>query len=121
MKMLIFSAMLFIAASSFTTPVATKSTKATYNCFNFFRAHRQAKNVELSWAVSTPDVAQFVVESSYDGQYFNSIGQMNGNMGTQKFKDMNVYPGYTYYRITAVKTDGSTETSGVEVVRIVAH
>lgn len=115
--------MLIIAAPSFATEtVAPKPVKSTtFNCFSFFRLHHQAKNVVLSWAVSTPDVTQFIVERSYDGQYFDAIDRVNGNLGNSKYSDTNVYPGYIYYRITAVKTDGSSETSSVEVIRIVQH
>lgn len=124
MKALIISAMLFVAASSFTTttPIATKPTRTTNtNCFSVFRVHRQAKNTELTLAVSVPDVVQFVIERSYDGQYFDAIDQMPGAVGACKYKDNSVFPGYIYYRITALKTDGSFESSNVEVVRIVQH
>jgi hypothetical protein len=122
MKMLIFSAMLFIAASSFTTPIKIRTVSTTTTgSFDFFRAHRQGKHSVLTWSVSTPDVAQFEIERSYDGQYFNDINIIPGSVGTVTYKDETVFPGYIYYRITAHKTDGSTETSSVEVVHIVAH
>lgn len=92
------------------------------NCFNFFRAHRQAKNIAMTWAVNAGDVAGFVVERSYDGDFYESAGTINFNgSGSYKFTDVSVYPGVIYYRIRAVKQDGTTENSSVESVRIVQH
>jgi len=90
------------------------------NGFKYFRVHRQAAGVAMSWASSSPDVAQFVVERSYDGEYFEEVSNVpsNGN-GMHKYNDQDVFPGIIYYRIKAIKENGSEEYSVVETVRIV--
>lgn len=91
------------------------------SCFNSFRAHRQGKaGVSLSWTVSGSDITQFVVERSYDGEFFENVNIVNfDNSRNYKYHDTGVYSGMIYYRISAVKADGSTEYSPVEIVRIV--
>ncbi|MDQ3845984.1 MAG: hypothetical protein M3342_18545 [Bacteroidota bacterium] len=92
------------------------------SAFNYFRAHRQNSGVALSWAPATPDVVGFIVEKSYDGEYFDQIQYVNGKgISVQKFLDKAVFPGFIHYRIIAVMADGSTESSSVETIRIVRH
>ncbi len=88
--------------------------------FSFFRAHRQGPGISLSWAQGSSDVVQFVIERSYDGEFFDVIGGM-GSSGTRthKFSDNDVFPGIIHYRVTAVKANGATESSAIETVRIV--
>ncbi len=87
---------------------------------DFFRAHRQGNAVAMTWGTSSADIVEFVVERSDDGEFFNTIGNMASNgVGKQNFKDNTVFPGVIRYRIAAVKSDGSTEYSAVETVRIV--
>jgi hypothetical protein len=113
----------FVLASSFTIDVQENLNhkSATYNCFSFLRAHRAGKAaVGLSWSVSSNDIVQFVVERSYDSEYFESAGDVTfNNSASYKFTDNNVYPGYIWYRVTAVKADGTTECSPLEQIRIV--
>jgi hypothetical protein len=115
---------MFIVASSFTIDVQQNlnqhSTQTTAGCFSSFKAHRQAKGTAMTWSVCTSDVVGFVVERSYDGEFFEDAASMNydGN-SSYKFSDKDVYPGMLYYRIKAVKTDASTEYSAVETVHIV--
>jgi hypothetical protein len=100
---------------------ASSSTAVKPNsCFNQFRVHRQANDASLTWSVSTPDVVGFVVERSYDNEWFETVTQLgcNGN-SVHKLRDTEVFPGYVHYRITAVKADGSSEHSHVETIRIV--
>ena len=93
---------------------------APNNCFNFIRAHRQGKNVVVNWSVNDASILQFQVERSYDAEFFEPVGVSNfSGSGTYKFTDPSVFPGRIYYRITALKSDGSTECSPVETVRIV--
>ncbi len=95
--------------------------QSTNSCFNNFRVHRQGKaGVSLNWSVTIPDIAGFEVERSYDGEFFEPINTVNFNgSSTYKYHDNGVYPGTIYYRITAVKSDGSKECSPVESARIV--
>ncbi len=115
----------FVLASSFTIDVQEnlnqQSTQTTEGCFSYFRAHRQGRaGVGMMWGVSSKDIVQFVVERSYDGgEFFDPAGSVNFNgASSYKFIDKEAYPGYILYRITAVKADGSTETSAVEQVLI---
>lgn len=125
MKTLIsyFAIAALIVASSFTIDTQQKLNEhadQSNSTFSFFRAHRQAKGVAMSWAVSTPDVVEFVVERSYDDYYFETAGTVSySTASTYKFKDEDVFPGYVSYRIMAVKSDGTTELSDIERVRIV--
>ncbi|MBD0277445.1 MAG: hypothetical protein ICV81_05700 [Flavisolibacter sp.] len=90
--------------------------------FNYFRAHRQSPGIALTWAPATPDVVEFIVEKSYDGEYFDQVQFVNGKgISVQKFLDKDVFPGFIHYRIIAVMADGSMESSSVETVRIVRH
>ena len=112
-----------IVMSSFTVNQQQQlnQEQSSNGCFSNFRAHREGKaGVTLNWAIATPDVVQFVVERSYDGDFFENVNSMNFNgSATYKYKDNGVFPGWIYYRITAIKADGSTEQSTVEMVRIV--
>jgi len=124
----IFVFLLFVTVSP---AVATHA--ATYlvapakvtGCFDYFRAHRQGSGITMTWASSSTNVVMYTIERSEDGEFFDPIGSMiakgNGRNGTHKFKDDNVYPGVISYRIAALKSDGSTEYSPVETVRIVRH
>ena len=110
-----------IITSSFTVNQQKQLNQRTTSCFSHFNAHRAGKaDVELTWSVSSADVVQFSIERSYDGDFFENISSPNFNgSASYKYKDAAVYPGYIYYRITAIKADGSTECSSVESVRIV--
>jgi hypothetical protein len=90
--------------------------------FGAFHAHRQQNGVALSWNTVSPDAVHFIVQHSFDGVRFNDIGDIPAETsGWNKFKDDAALPGYNHYRIIAVKVDGSTEYSDVEVVRVVRH
>jgi hypothetical protein len=112
-----------IITSSFTVNQQQQLNQKTFNCFSRFNVHRAGKaNIELTWTVSSPDIVQFVVERSYDGDFYDNLTTVDFNgSSSYKSKDNGVYPGVIYYRVTAVKSDGSTECSPVESVRIVQH
>ena len=111
-----------IIMSSFTVNQQQQLNNQSSNgCFDHFRAHRQGKaGIQLTWVVSTPGVVGYSVERSYDGEFFENIGSVNSNGASMyRFKDSGVYPGRIHYRIVALKSDGTTETSLVEMIRIV--
>ncbi len=114
-----------VLTSSFTVneqQQLNEQASATFNCFNFVRAHRQAKNVVINWSVNDPSIVQFTIERSYDGEFFDPAGgHAFSGSGSYKFTDLNVFPGMIYYRIVALKADGTTECSPVETVRIVSR
>jgi hypothetical protein len=118
MSYLVIAALIIM--SSFTINTQKQlNEKNAQGCFNTLRIHRQAKNVVTSWSVNNNDVIIFHVERSYDGEFFEDAGTVDYN-GTSnyKYKDLSVFPGLIYYRIKAVKLDGTTESSAVESIRI---
>jgi len=107
----------FLALVSFASKTVAPPVSS---CFNHFRAHRQANDVALSWAVGVNGVTSFTIERSYDGDMFDPVVQMSCNgTTTHKFRDAGVYPGFIHYRIAAAKADGTVEYSAIETVRIV--
>jgi len=116
-----------IVMSSFTVNQQQQSNEeatvqqSVNNCFSNFRVHKQGKRtISLNWAVAAPDVSQFVVERSYDGEFFEEVNPVGFNgAGMYKYNDNDVFPGYIHYRIAAVKTDGTVEYSEVKTLRIV--
>jgi hypothetical protein len=113
-----------IVMSSFTVNQQQQlNSRAISGCFEHFSAHRQGKaGIQLTWGVSAPDVVGFTVERSYDGDFYENIASVNANNSrTYRYKDNGVYPGRIYYRIVAQKSNGSSETSLVDLVRIVQH
>ena len=113
-----------IIASSFTVSRQQQLNEQSVNgCFARFNVHRAGKsNVELTWTVSSSDLTQFVVERSYDGDFYDNVTTVNFNgSSSYKSKDLGIFPGVIYYRVTAVKSDGTTECSPVETIRIVQH
>lgn len=117
----LFAVALMFVTSSFTINEQQKlNQKSTAGTFSYLRAHRQGKSVAVDWAVASPDVVQFVVERSYDQSYFEPVGEVNFNgASAYKYSDNAAFPGHAYYRVTAVKADGSTESSDVALVRII--
>ena len=112
------------------TPVIrdqSKSTTLSYSpnasdVFGAFHAHRQQNGIALQWNVTVNDVTDFAIERSYDGSFFETIDHCAPVAGAwNKYNDNAVFPGYTYYRIKAIRADGSMEYSDIEVVRIVKH
>ena len=113
-----------ILTSSFTVneqQQLNRSNQSVTSCFSRFNVHRAGKAaIEVTWTVSNGNISQFIVERSYDGEFFESVTtiEFNGS-SSYKSKDHDVYPGMIYYRVTAMKTDGTSECSPVEMVRIV--
>ena len=115
-------AVLTLTSSYVSTVIATptQKTASLVNCFEHFRIHRQGNAVAMSWAVSVPDVVEFKIERSYDGEFFEPISIMGcSGSSVHKFNDETVSPGVISYRIVAVHSDGSMEHSAVKSLRIV--
>lgn len=112
----LFVAFLAVTTSAVATDVHPTVTKnKPTSCFDYFRVHRQGvKDIALTWSVSTPGIVSFTIEESTDGSYFLPVGseQCRGT-GPHKLMRSIEYPGTYYYRITAVRGDGSTEYSSV--------
>jgi hypothetical protein len=134
MKKLFVFAVAFISFTGFTfsgkydlkpnKPTASVTVAQAVETFSYFRTHRQAKNVVLSWGVtSISGVTGFVIERSYDGEFFEAINQVSSNTDLKySWKDLSVFAGYIYYRVGIVMPDGRISSySPVDVVRIVSH
>lgn len=118
-----FVAILAITTSAVATNVHPSYTQgATNSCFSYFRVHRQMNGAGLMWAVNQQGVAQFIVELSYDGEYYDKINEVPAHGSSQyRFTHRDAMPGLLHYRLTAVMTDGSTSESSVQTVRIIAR
>jgi hypothetical protein len=122
-------AFLFISAvgsnitAGVTENVTSSPAKSIFSNFGRVNAHRQQQGVGVSWTVlSTQGVSGFIIERSYDGEYFEEVGEITCDpSGRQRFHDTFVYPGYLHYRIIAVNDDGTTEVSEAVVLRIVSR
>lgn len=133
MKKLFVFAIAFIAFTSFTfsgkenQPIGKSSAtlnKYADHEFSYFRIHKQGKgNVVLNWGVTTSaGVNGFTIQRSYDGDFYEEINQVSCNNAAKfSWKDEGVFPGYIYYKIGCMMSDGSSHYSDIEVIRIVAH
>lgn len=103
------------------TVTISKSSQASD--FGYFRAHRQGRGVALAWSITSLDgVTGFAVERSYDNDYFEVANtQATNNSLKHAWKDESVFPGYIYYRIVCMMSDGTVHYSEVRTVRIVQH
>ena len=110
-----------IATSSFViSRQQTTETSARVKNVNTLRVHRQGKAVSLTWTVSGGNAAQFHVERSYDGDFFETIASVECNGASRyTFKDDSAFPGTIYYRICTLNNDGTEEISAMEAVRLV--
>jgi hypothetical protein len=104
----------------------TVSTKFN-NEFSFIRTHRQAKNIDITWAFTAGGVAGFSIQRTYEDPTdpyatWTEVNSMPCN-GSRSYKcaDESVFPGYINYRVVALMTDGSSINSDVSTVHIVSH
>lgn len=90
----------------------------------YFSAIKEEKNHILKWATaSEKNNNYFLVERSYHGQVFDSIGLVKGhgtsqNVNQYTYVDHNVHPDYTtyFYRLKQMDFDGSFEYSPVQII-----
>lgn len=92
------------------------------NGIGALNVHRQHNAVAISWTATSANITKFLVQRSYDGDWFEVIGEQTmGNGHWNRFQDKDVTPGFVYYKVTAIMTDGTTASSSVEMIRIVRH
>ena len=133
----IFATTALLFATAWTSPgynnepadVATVSvTKIQDAGFSFLRAHRQGKNILASWGLTSGDgIIGFQVQKTYEDPtdpyaYWEDVSALpcSGNR-SYNATDNNVYPGYSNYRVVALKADGSSFVSGIATVRVVSR
>lgn len=108
----------------------TLGNGATLNCITlpvellWFHAQYHGPAVQLEWATaSESDCDRFEVERSTDGATFELIGTVPGagNSTTlvhYQYPDPAPHPGFNYYRLRQVDTDGHHAYSPVRVVHV---
>jgi hypothetical protein len=104
--------------------VNTKSTAAAQEMFNYIRCHRQAKNIVVNWGMTSQlGVTRYIVYFSEDNEFFDPIAEITADDASLKysFKHLDVFPGYHYYYIAAIRSGLPTVNSATDVVRIVGH
>ena len=122
-SLILFSSSSFaheITAPKIVAPI-NKISPVVQETFGYIRVHRQGKGVSVNWGMnSMSGIAYFIIERSYDGEYFDPIHQapMNGSK-RNSWKDDDIFPGYIHYRIVCVMNDGSKVYSETDTVRIV--
>lgn len=122
MKALILLCGLFIISSPVVSasPLPVSNVARVFNGFDAFHAHRQQTGVALAWTHTSTTVTGFTIQHSYDGVNFNTIDQVPSESGGwNNYKDDAALPGFNYYRIGAVLSDGTIDYSDTECVRIV--
>ena len=88
--------------------------------FGSFNLHRQHDGVSINWTVSTNNISSYIIQKSYDGEYFDNVDLAVTSVGRwNRSIDNDVFPGYIHYRIIAVLNDGTECYSPVQVIRIV--
>ena len=99
----------------------TQLTKQTVeNVFKSFNLHRQGRGTSLSWTVNSNHINGYVIQRSYDGEYFDDIDINVFSLGRwNRANDSEVFPGFIHYRIIASLDDGTECVSPVQVIRIV--
>ncbi len=113
-------------------PVPEKNTPTTnqdkfFDGFSFIRTHRQGKGAMVSWSFLSSNVSGFIVERTNEDPYdpysvwvdVSSVGCDQSR--SYKCHDSNPFPGLINYRVVAVMNNGTTITSDISTVRIVAH
>ena len=117
-------AVLVMSSSVFASQIPVNSQEVKLSTgndvFTRFIAHREHNGVALHYTINAAhEVSSMQIERSWDGEYFDVIGEVAVHEGFNKFHDTDTFPGFLYYRITAIMKDGSRISSDVEVVRIV--
>lgn len=84
-------------------------------------AHRMQNHAAMVWHVNaSSEVAFFEIERSYDGEFFEVIGNKAcNNSPMHKHVDSEVFPGYIHYRVKAYLHNGDEVYSDVSLVRII--
>ena len=90
--------------------------------FGTFHAHRQGDFASLNWNVLSDEVTSFIIQRSYDGEFFQDIAEVTpGAARWNRYTDNTVEPGLIYYRIVAYSNGEALETSATELVKIDKH
>ena len=106
---------------------ATKNQSKSFDGFSFIRTHRQGKRAVVSWSFLSSNVSGFIVQRTNEDpndpySVWIDVASMASDMSrSYKCCDENPFPGLINYRVIAVLNNGTTITSDISTVRIVAH
>jgi hypothetical protein len=105
------------------TATVTPASYSSADIFARFNVHRQKDGVSVQWTANNiQNISSFIIERSWDGVYFESVNVIEAGQSRNMYLDnYEIYPGYWYYRVTAVMNDGSEISSDVDMVRIVRN
>ena len=117
------SSVIAAPANNEKTTTVSAASLTTSDIFARFNVHRQKNGVAIQWTVnSVENISSFIIERSWDGQYFESVNVLEASESNNRYLDnYEIYPGYWYYRITAVMNDGTEIHSEIDMVRIVRN
>jgi len=109
----------FIATT--TSAVATNveeaftEKKSIKECFKYFRVRSRSNENTITWSVSSKDVIHFIIERSFDGKDFEPRTDMScAGLYLHSFTDQTASPGTIYYKVAAIKSDGTKEYSVIK-------
>jgi len=128
----IFAIGAFVFFSIAATPVPEKSISGKthskfFDGFSSLRSHRQGKRAVVSWSFSSSNVSGFIVQRTNEDPFdpysvWVNVGNVAcDNSRSYKCCDQDPFPGLINYRVIAVMNNGTTITSDISTVRIVAH
>ena len=118
---LLLAVVLTLNAIGSPSPQPQPSKVFSVNNFGNINVHRQHNNAAVSWTFNSVNASGFIIKRSYDGDWFETVGQQGLSRGHYKFVDSSVDPGIVYYKVIAVLSNGIQEESPVAEVRIVRH
>ncbi|MFN2438791.1 MAG: hypothetical protein ABR503_06290 [Chitinophagaceae bacterium] len=118
---------LFIGFIATTTSAVATNIEASFpqakpietieECFKHFRVYRLSSGNTITWSVSSKDVIHFIIERSYDGKNFEPRTDMTcAGLYLHSFTDKTLSAGTIYYKVAAIKSDGTKEYSIVETI-----
>ena len=121
--------LLTVSASASAEPIpannlhVSKIVAKSSEVFGAFHIHRQGDFASLNWNVTSDAATSFVIERSYDGEFFTEIAEVGSDPSRwNRYIDNTVEPGIIYYRMTAYDANGdSLGISSTESVKIVKH
>jgi hypothetical protein len=131
-KLTIFAITIMVFFSIAATPIPEKMNTGknaikSADGFSFIRTHRQGKGAVVTWSFSSTNASGFCIQRTNEDpndpySVWIDVGNAACNSSrSYKCHDENPFPGLINYRVIAVMTDGSTMTSEVSTVKIMAH
>jgi hypothetical protein len=131
-KLTIFAITIMVFFSIAATPIPEKinpgkNASKSADGFSFIRTHRQGKGAVVSWSFSSTNASGFAVQRTNEDpndpySVWIDVSSIPCNSSrSYKAHDENPFPGIINYRVIAVMNDGSTMSSAVSTIKIMAH